>query len=60
MWWAFLRKYDVLQKKQKLFAKMLDIPWISGIIIIVPSDTARNENKISGYGGIGRRVRFRF
>ena len=39
---------------------MLDFPAISGIITIVPSDTAKNENEISGYGGIGRRVRFRF
>ena len=39
---------------------MLDILRISGIITIVPSDTAHEHNRICGYGGIGRRVRFRF
>ena len=57
---AFLRKYDVLQKEEKFFEKTLDIPRISGIITIVPSFTAHEQNRICGYGGIGRRVRFRF
>ena len=39
---------------------MLDNPGISGIITIVPSVTAHEHNRICGYGGIGRRVRFRF
>ena len=39
---------------------MLDNFAISGIITIVPSVTAHEYNRICGYGGIGRRVRFRF
>ena len=57
---AFLRKYDVLQKEKIFLQKTLDNFGISGIITIVPSDTAHEQNRICGYGGIGRRVRFRF
>ena len=39
---------------------MLDILRISGIITIVPGAAVQEQNRICGYGGIGRRVRFRF
>ena len=39
---------------------MLDNFAASDIITIVPGATAQEQNRICGYGGIGRRVRFRF
>ncbi len=57
---SFLRKYDYFQKYEKFFKKVLDNSAASGIITIVPSVTAHEHNRICGYGGIGRRVRFRF
>jgi hypothetical protein len=57
---SFLRKYDSFQKDEKFFEKVLDNSAASGIITIVPSVTVHGHNKICGYGGIGRRVRFRF
>ena len=57
---SFLRKYDYFQKYEKFFKKVLDNSAASGIITIVPSVTAHEQNRICGYGGIGRRVRFRF
>ena len=56
----FLRKYDPFQKDEKFFKKVLDNSAASGIITIVPGATAQEHNRICGYGGIGRRVRFRF
>ena len=47
-------------KDEKFFKKVLDNFAASGIITIVPSVTAHEHNRICGYGGIGRRVRFRF
>ena len=55
-----MRKYDSFQKDEKFFKKVLDNFAASGIITIVPSVTAHEHNRICGYGGIGRRVRFRF
>ena len=55
-----MRKYDSFQKDEKFFKKVLDNSAASGIITIVPSVTAHEHNRICGYGGIGRRVRFRF
>ena len=55
-----MRKYDPFQKYEKFFEKVLDNSAASGIITIVPSVTAHEHNRICGYGGIGRRVRFRF
>jgi hypothetical protein len=55
-----MRKYDPFQKDEKFFKKVLDNFAASGIIIIVPGATAQEHNRICGYGGIGRRVRFRF
>jgi hypothetical protein len=55
-----MRKYDPFQKDEKFFEKVLDNFAASGIITIVPGAAVQEHNGICGYGGIGRRVRFRF
>ena len=55
-----MRKYDPFQKDEKFFEKVLDNFAASGIITIVPGAAVQEHNRICGYGGIGRRVRFRF
>ena len=55
-----MRKYDPFQKDEKFFKKVLDNFAASGIITIVPGAAVQEHNRICGYGGIGRRVRFRF
>ena len=51
----------ILQKLTETnFEKVLDNFAASGIITIVPGAAVQEHNGICGYGGIGRRVRFRF